>query len=273
MLLPESFSCYRPALVLILLSPAKTLDYESAMPSVTPGTPRFLSQTEKLVRRMKRYDAKGLAELMSISPALAQLNVGRFHDYDIKHTAGRERPALFAFAGDVYDGLEAYRLTRAQLNLAQRQVRILSGLYGVLRPLDSIQPYRLEMGTRVNAGVPGYLYGYWRQQVTASLNEELALEDQPSVINLASIEYFGAVDEARLNARVITPVFEDLSSGEYKIISFFAKKARGTMCRYALERRISNPMALKRFDVDGYRFAKAASGPTRWVFRRDQKES
>ena len=243
------------------------------MPSVTPGRPRFLPKTEHLVSRMKRYDARGLADLMSISPALAELNVGRFQDYLLKNDSKRVRPAVFAFAGDVYDGLEAYRLTSAQLNLAQRQVRILSGLYGVLRPLDSIQPYRLEMGTKVDAGVPGHLYGYWREQVTASLNEELAHEDQPSVINLASIEYFGAVDEARLKARVITPVFEDLSNGDYKVISFFAKKARGAMCRYALERRISNPMALKRFDVDGYRFAKAVSGPTRWVFRRDQKES
>jgi cytoplasmic iron level regulating protein YaaA (DUF328/UPF0246 family) len=259
--------------VLILLSPAKTLDYQSAMPSVTSAAPRFLSQTEQLVRRMKRFDAKGLAELMSISPALAELNVGRFHDYVLKIASKRARPALFAFAGDVYDGLQAYRLTSAQLAQAQRQVRILSGLYGVLRPLDSIQPYRLEMGTKIDTGVPGYLYGYWRQQVTASLNEELAHEDQPCVINLASMEYFGAVDEAHLKARVITPVFEDYSSGEYKVISFFAKKARGTMCRYVLERRISNPVALKRFDVDGYRFARAVSSPTRWVFRRDQKES
>ncbi len=259
--------------MLILLSPAKTLDYESAMPSVVAGTPRFLSQTEQLVRRMKRYDAKALAELMSISPALAELNVGRFHDYALKHASGRARPALYAFAGDVYDGLQAYSLTAAQVNLAQRRVRILSGLYGVLRPLDSIQPYRLEMGTKLDTGVPGHLYGYWREQVTASLNEELAQEAEPCVINLASIEYFGAVDERRLKARVIAPVFEDYSGGEYKVISFFAKKARGLMCRYALQRRISNPAALKRFDVDGYRFDRGASGPTRWVFRRNQKES
>ena len=259
--------------MLILLSPAKTLDYDSAMPDVTADTPRFLSRTEQLVRRMKRYDAKALAQLMSISPALAELNVGRFHDYALKNASKRARPALYAFAGDVYDGLQAYSLTSAQVNLAQRRVRILSGLYGVLRPLDSIQPYRLEMGTKVDAGVPGHLYGYWREQVTESLNQELALESAPCVINLASVEYFGVVDEQRLNASVITPVFEDFSSGEYKVVSFFAKKARGLMCRYALERRISNPMALKRFNVDGYSFARAASSATRWVFRRNQKES
>jgi len=258
--------------VLILISPAKTLDYQSMHPPVTSDDPRFLKQTEALVRRMRRFNAKELAELMSISAPLAELNVARFRNYSKNPEAASLRPALFAFAGDVYDGLEAYRLTAAQIERCQRQLRILSGLYGVLRPLDRIQPYRLEMGTRVDLGVPGYLAGFWRKRITECLNTELVGQSEPIVVNLASEEYFSAIDVKRLKATVVTPVFEDYSAETYKVISFFAKKARGMMCRFALEHRLENPSGLQRFNVDGYAYHAAASDEKRWVFRRRNKE-
>ncbi len=259
--------------MLILLSPAKTLDYQSDYPPVSAGEPRFLKHTHALVRRMRHFDADQLAELMSISAPLAELNVKRFKSYQKEPQDTAARPALFAFAGDVYDGLQALTLTPAQIARCEAQVRILSGLYGVLRPLDRIQPYRLEMGTHLDVGVPGYLAGFWKKRVTDSLNAELAEQKTPCVVNLASQEYFSAVDVARLEAPVITPVFEDYSAGSYKIISFFAKKARGMMCRFAIERRIGNPEGLKRFSVDGYAFHAPSSDELRWVFRRRKEES
>ena len=252
--------------MLIVLSPAKRLDFESA-PHVTAHTqPRFLAQSRPLVELLKKMDTRELASLMSISDPLAALNAARFGQWKPPFTPRNARPAVLAFAGDVYEGLDAKSLDESDLDWAQKHVRILSGLYGVLRPLDLIQPYRLEMGTRLRNPKGGDLYAYWGSRLAETIDDELASHRSQVLVNLASVEYFKAL--AGLRARVVQPVFQQRRPDGWKVVAFAAKRARGTMTRYAIERRIDDPVQLQGFDVDGYRFEPRASNESTWVFRR-----
>jgi len=257
----------------ILISPAKTLDFESASVTRKHSAPRFLDDSSELVDLLRPKPASDLASLMHISDTLAELNARRFSEWSPPFDRRNAKQAVLAFRGDVYTGLEADDFTPADFDWAQKHLRILSGLYGVLRPLDLIQPYRLEMGTRLPNDRGNDLYAFWRARITASLTEELEAERSPLTVNLASQEYFGAVDAKALPGTLVTPVFKDLHKGEYKIISFFAKKARGTMARWIIRDRVRSARRLQAFAEDGYVLnpsltAEAADGTL--VFTRDQ---
>ena len=251
--------------MLYLLSPAKTLDYETPVPAaVVPTEPLFTDRAAQLVGVLAKKSAKQVAALMDLSPALAELNVARYKAWHPQATDANSKPAVLAFDGDVYDGLQARTLSPPQLDWAQRHLVILSGLYGVLRPLDRLQPYRLEMGTALKVRRTNDLYQYWGDTIAQHLNER----GDYVIVNLASIEYARAALRPALKARVVDCVFEDWKNGEYKIISFFAKKARGLMARWAIEQRIDRPDALDAFNAEGYALAPAVSQPGRRVFRR-----
>ena len=257
-------------MLLALLSPAKRLDFESEDNLVAKGSlkatlPALADDTAILADRAKRYSAGDLKRLMDISPALAALNHARFQAF----AGARTRAAIYAFAGDVYQGFDAATLSKADITFAQGHIGILSGLYGVLRPLDAIAPYRLEMGTRVKTERGKDLYAFWRTAVTARLNDLTAKMKNPAVINLASVEYWSVVDAKALAAPVIHPVFKEIKGGKAQIISFPAKKARGLMARYIVENRVDAPEPLKQFDVAGYAFDPEASTANTWVFSRD----
>lgn len=254
--------------MLFLLSPAKTLDYDSPVRDLPHTLPRFPQQSARLVEVLRRKSPRQVAELMDLSPALAELNVARYRAWSERPDEHQARQAVLAFNGDVYDGLQARTLSADDLDWAQRHLRILSGLYGVLRPLDRMQPYRLEMGTALAVGRARNLYQFWDSAIAELLNGDLAADPSPVVVNLASQEYFRSVDTARLKARVVECVFEDWKGGGYKVISFFAKKARGLMARYAVRQRVGTPRGLEGFDLEGYRFDAGASRPDRLVFRR-----
>ncbi len=249
----------------IVLSPAKSLDWTSAYPKRTYTTPRYIPQAEKLIDVLKTYDVKGISNLMDISPALSQLNVERYSQWKADHSK-RTRPAMYAFDGDVYTGLDAYTMEKKEVDFAQKHIRILSGLYGVLQPLDKIHPYRLEMGTTLPVEDKRNLYQYWGSTVVDQLNQELTEKDY--LINLASEEYFKVIPTKELKAKLLTPVFYDYKNGQYKIISFFAKKARGLMARYIVDNRIKKIADIKGFDTDGYSFNEAMSKGNTWVFTR-----
>jgi hypothetical protein len=254
--------------MLFLLSPAKSLDYDTPSTVARPTTPQFVARSAELIDILRPKTAAQISRLMDLSTPLAELNVARYQAWRPRFTARNSKPALLAFNGDVYEGLNATTLNDADLAWAQRHVAILSGLYGVLRPLDRMQPYRLEMGTALRSPRGKDLYAFWGDTITAHLNERVAADATPVVVNLASQEYFKAVRREALDARVIDCVFEDWKSGQYKIISFFAKRARGLMARYAVNKRLAQPGGLKKFDMEGYAFAAAASEPDRLVFRR-----
>lgn len=255
--------------MLFLLSPAKTLDYESPLPEVPHTLPAFAGDAARLIEVLRRKSPQEIASLMDISDPLAALNVARYQAWSPKFTARNARQAVLAFDGDVYDGLQARQMGVADLEWAQQHLRILSGLYGVLRPLDWMQPYRLEMGTSLKVDATANLYQYWGSRLSEHLNGLLAADKTPVVINLASQEYAKAVDRKTLKARVIDCVFEEWRpGGQWKIISFPAKKARGLMARYAITRRIETPRKLENFNLEGYAFDPAASDPDRLVFRR-----
>lgn len=251
----------------MVLSPAKSLDYESPLSLARHTLPDHVPAARELVDGLRRYTPAQISQLMDISDALAQLNVARYESFSDTFTKDNARQALLAFNGDVYEGLDARSLDAKGLDYAQKHLRILSGLYGILRPLDLMQPYRLEMGTRLPNARGKDLYAYWKGVIAPDLNALLKKRDDV-LVNLASEEYFKSVDLKQLKAPVITPVFEDFKSGKYKIISFFAKRARGLMARYAIDRRITDVQALKDFDREGYAFAPDASTATHWVFRR-----
>ncbi len=238
----------------IVVSPAKSLDYESKLPTTRGTQPAFLDTTAKLNRKMSRMTKKEISELMSISDKLADLNYTRYQEFEEEHNKKNSRPAMYAFAGDVYTGLDAYTIPTEKLDLLQDTLRILSGLYGVLKPLDLMQPYRLEMGTSVGVERKNSLYEVWQPKVTKLLNEEM--EKGELFINLASNEYFKAVDTKKLKAEVISPVFKDFKNGKLKIISFFAKKARGAMVRYIIDKDVKTLEELKAFDYMDYRFSE-----------------
>lgn len=254
--------------MLFLLSPAKTLDYESPLPELPHTLPAFAGESAKLVEVLRRKSPQQLATLMDISDPLAALNAARFQAWSPKFTARNARQAVLAFNGDVYEGLQARALGAADLEWAQQHLRILSGLYGVLRPLDWIQPYRLEMGTALPVGSAANLYQHWGSRIAEHLNGELAADKTPVVVNLASQEYFRAVDQRALKARVVECVFEEWKPGGWKVVSFFAKKARGLMARWAIVKRVETPRRLENFNLEGYAFDAAASQPERLVFRR-----
>jgi cytoplasmic iron level regulating protein YaaA (DUF328/UPF0246 family) len=254
--------------MLYLLSPAKTLDYESPVPDLPHTLPAFLDDSARLIEVLRRKSPQQLATLMEISDPLAALNAARYQAWTPKFTARNARQAILAFDGDVYDGLQARQLQPADLEWAQQHLRMLSGLYGVLRPLDWMQPYRLEMGTALKVGATANLYQYWGSRIAEHLNGLLAADKTPVVVNLASQEYFRAVDRKALKARVIDCVFEEWKPGGWKIVSFSAKKARGLMARYAIMKRVETPRKLENFNLEGYAFDPAASQAERLVFRR-----
>ncbi len=254
--------------MLIVLSPAKTLDFETP-PHVDPHSqPALLTESRRLVRRLKALDTAQIASLMSISDALAALNVARYARWKPPFTLRNAKQAVLTFDGDVYDGLDAPSLDAAQLDWAQAHLRILSGLYGILRPLDLLQPYRLEMGTRLGSERGRDLYAFWGERIARSIDAELDSHRIPVLVNLASAEYFRAVAPRALQRPVVQPVFQESRGGAWKVISFAAKRARGRMARFAIERRIDDPEHLKDFDLDGYRFEASASSADAWVFRR-----
>lgn len=254
--------------MLTVISPAKTLDFETPPHTKKNSQPPFLEQSEQLVVTMRKQSAKKLSKLMGISPKLAELNADRFQAWQQPFTPDNAKPAVLAFRGDVYLGLEAENYSERDFNFAQKNLRILSGLYGLLRPLDLIQPYRLEMGTRIKNSGGNDLYEYWDTRLTEHLGEELAGHRNKSLINLASNEYFKAVKPNLLPGRVITPIFKDYKNGTYKVLSFFAKKARGYMASYIVQNRINKPEDIKSFNVDGYRFNPDLSDGDDWVFTR-----
>jgi uncharacterized protein len=257
-----------PTVMLFLLSPAKSLDYASPATTKAHSVPLFADRAEVLIGLLREKSPPQIAELMHLSDALATLNVARYGAWSPRFTARNSKQAVLAFNGDVYDGLDARSLGAKDLAWAQDHVVILSGLYGVLRPLDRMQPYRLEMGTRLANPQGKDLYAYWGARIAQHLNERLADSRSPVVVNLASEEYFKAVDLKTLSARVVQCVFEDWKDGRYKIISFFAKRARGLMARHAVLKRVRTVKALQAFAEDGYALATEVSTPYRLVFRR-----
>ncbi|OYU97954.1 MAG: peroxide stress protein YaaA [Burkholderiales bacterium PBB5] len=265
--------------MLFLLSPAKSLDYQTPVPKALARrttAPLYMDQAALLIQQLARLSPPQVAQLMDLSDELAALNVGRYAAWQPHHspdgTPDNSRPAVLAFNGDVYDGLDARSLSPAQLDWAQDHVVILSGLYGALRPFDALQPYRLEMGTALANPRGKNLYAFWGDTVAQYLNSRQADEAAPVVVNLASQEYFKVADRPALAARVVECVFEDwkasASGGQYKIISFFAKRARGAMARWAIQHKPRSVKALQAFDADGYGYTPALSSPDRLVFRR-----
>jgi cytoplasmic iron level regulating protein YaaA (DUF328/UPF0246 family) len=257
--------------MLLVVSPAKNLDYQSSIPSVTPTQPRFESQIKSLVETCRHLSPADLSSLMGISDKLALLNAERFDSFSMPFNSNNARPALYAFNGDVYTGLDALTLKPEAVEYAQSHLRILSGLYGVLRPLDLMQPYRLEMGIKLKTEQGKSLYDYWDKQITELLNEDIAAQGDNVLVNLASNEYFSAVKKKSLDAMVITPQFKDEKNGQYKIISFYAKKARGMMARYVIENKLRNVTDLKDFDYGGYAFDEASSTESEYVFKRAEQ--
>ncbi|MFN7692705.1 MAG: peroxide stress protein YaaA [Burkholderiales bacterium] len=253
---------------MILLSPAKTLDYDSEIPPAFSALeltrPAYVKEAEELVARLRTLSASEVAQFMELSPALAQLNVERFAAWRPRCTPSNSRAAVLAFNGDVYEGLDARTLDAPTLDWAQQHLRILSGLYGLLRPLDRLQPYRLEMGRPLKTDRGGNLYAFWGDGLALALNK---LGKGP-LVNLASQEYFKAVSRKALKRPVVEPVFEEVKDGRAKVISFFAKRARGLMARFALQHRLTDPTDLQAFAEEGYRWQAQLSTPERWVFQR-----
>lgn len=255
--------------MLIVVSPAKSLDFDTKARTRKFTEPQYLEESTQLVGQLRKLRPEDFSELMHISSDLAELNHMRYANWHTPFDLKNAKQAIFAFKGDVYIGLEAEKFSTADLNFAQNHLRILSGLYGLLRPLDLMQPYRLEMGSRFKNKKGKNLYEFWDSQLTENLNELFEQDKKPVLINLASKEYFSAIKPKSLNAEIISPVFKDFSSGKYKIVSFFAKKARGYMAAYIIQNRIKNPEKLKEFDVDGYWYSEKDSTPAQPVFLRD----
>ena len=255
--------------MLMVISPAKTLDYDTPPTTNRHSLPEHLDDAAELVERLRSMTPAQLGELMHLSDKLAGLNAARYGGWTKDFTPDNAKQALLAFKGDVYTGMRAEDFDEDDLAFAQRHLRILSGLYGVLRPLDLMQPYRLEMGTRLENAHGKDLYAFWGERITHWIDDAVRAQGDDILLNLASNEYFGAIRRQALAARVIDTEFRDLKNGQYKIISFYAKKARGLMARYVIRERIVDPDGLKRFDLDGYRYAAESSSPDTLVFLRD----
>lgn len=256
--------------MLLLISPAKTLDFDTPAPTTEATQPQFLEHSAELICDLQKLSPAQVSDLMRISDKLGLLNFERFQDWQPPFDQDNAKQALWAFQGDVYTGLAAETFNKKDIAYAQTHLRILSGLYGLLRPLDLIQPYRLEMGTALATVRGNNLYSFWGDRLTDALNAELAHQRKPVIVNLASVEYFKAVNTKRLKAAVITPIFKDRKNGQYKIISFFAKKARGMMSAYIIQNRLRTVEDIKQFDTGGYRFAPEMSSATDWIFVRDE---
>lgn len=253
--------------MITILSPAKTLDFDSTLPGIEPTLPGFIDQSEKLIAKLRSLSKKKVSALMSLSKDLTELNVMRYQEWTPEFTAENSRPALLTFSGEVYRGLDNKNLTHDDLMFAQDHLRILSGLHGLLRPLDRMQPYRLEMGTSLPVQRKKNLYQFWGDRVTNALNEALAQSETKTLVNLASTEYSKVVDFSKIDGEVITPVFKDLKNGEYKVVMTWAKTARGAMTGFILRNRITDVEELKGFN--DYHFNANLSTESEWVFTRD----
>lgn len=258
--------------MLTVISPAKTLDFETPPVIARHTQPQYLDHSQELILQLRELSPAQVSELMHLSDKLAGLNVARFGSWTPAFTPANAKQALLAFKGDVYTGLDAETLGEDDFSYAQDHLRMLSGLYGLLRPLDLMQPYRLEMGTKLANARGKDLYAFWGTRISQWLNEALADQGDDILLNLASTEYFSAVKRSALNARIINTEFRDWKNGQYKIISFYAKKARGMMSRFVIQERINDPEQLKQFDVQGYRFSAELSKPDNLVFLRDHPE-
>jgi cytoplasmic iron level regulating protein YaaA (DUF328/UPF0246 family) len=259
--------------MLTVISPAKTLDFDTPPTTRKSTQPLFLERSSELVEDARAMSPEDIRELMGVSEKIAELNYSRFLNWGTPFNLDNAKQSLLAFKGDVYTGLEAETLSTAQLNFAQKHLCILSGLYGLLRPLDLMQPYRLEMGLKFANRGGANLYEFWGDSITGALNKQLKKSGSRVLINLASNEYFKSVQAGALDAEIITPVFKDLKGDRYKIISFYAKKARGLMARYIIDKELNEPDGLKKFRVDGYRYNKGESTARELVFTRDQPPS
>ncbi len=256
--------------MIILLSPAKSLDYESPLPTKKNTQPRFIEDSEILVKQLRAMTPADIGKLMSISEKLANINAERFTTWETDFTTDNSRQAIFAFTGDVYQGMELSDWSTADFSLAQKQIRILSGLYGLLRPLDLMQPYRLEMGTKLDNARGKNLYEFWGEKITDLINADLKKSGSSFIVNLASNEYFSSVKKKSLAGDLITPVFKDEKNGKYKIISFYAKKARGMMADYIVRNNITDVAGLKKFKSAGYKFSNTESTDDQLIFMREE---
>jgi uncharacterized protein len=254
--------------MLIVISPSKTLDFESPVAFGKSSEVEFSHEANQLALLLKKRSSQKLAELMGISPKLAQLNFDRYQRWNHSTHQLMGRQALLAFKGDVYDGMQAYDFSENDYLFAQKHLRILSGLYGLLKPLDLIQPYRLEMGTPIRTGPAKDLYAFWRNKITKRLIAHLSEEKSGVLINLASVEYFSAIDQKKIPARIVTPTFHDFHNGNYKVISFYAKRARGMMSRFIIQNKITDPEHLLAFNSEGYHYNINLSKETNPVFTR-----
>ncbi len=256
--------------MLIVLSPAKTLDYETPPTTKKSTQPAMLDDSEVLIEELRKLAPQDISKLMKISDKLGTLNYDRYQQWQQPFTKDNAKQAILAFKGDVYTGLDAGAFNSSELAFAQKHLRILSGLYGLLRPLDLMQAYRLEMGTKFNNSRGKDLYEFWENRITEVLNKQLKSLKTDVLVNLASNEYFKSVKPKELNADIITPIFKDQKNGQYKIISFYAKKARGLMSAYAVKKGITDAAKLKRFNWEGYSYSKELSKGNDWVFTRDE---
>lgn len=257
--------------MLVLLSPAKSLDYDSPLLTKKSTKPRFIEDSAELIEGLQELSVAQVGKLMSISDKLAELNHGRFAEWQREITKENSRQAILAFTGDVYQGMELEKWSAEDFSRAQKQVRILSGLYGVLRPLDLMQAYRLEMGTKVANGRGKNLYDFWGSEVTSLLNQDLKKSGSETVVNLASNEYFSVVKKGELKGELVTPIFKDEKNGNYKIISFYAKKARGMMADFIVREGIREPKDLKKFKTAGYKYSAGESNGGELVFLRKEQ--
>lgn len=256
--------------MLIVISPAKTLDYESASKTKIFTTPDYLKQSQQLINRLRNFSSLDISDLMKVSAKIAGLNFDRYESWKKPFTLKNAKQSILAFKGDVYTGLDAESFKADDFKFAQNHLRVLSGLYGLLRPLDLMQPYRLEMSTRLKTDSGKNLYEFWGSEITDGLNKQLKKIKSDYLINLASNEYFKAVKPKELNAEIITPAFKEFKNGDYKMIGIYAKKARGMLSRYIIQNKLSSPEELKSFNEDGYRFNKTLSKGNDFVFTRKQ---
>jgi len=259
--------------MIILLSPAKSLDTTTSVPKVDPTQPVFIKEAKSLVKELRQFDASKLSSLMHMSAKLGELNQERYKQWRTPFNRENSRPAIYTFIGDVYQGLQAMSFDKADIKFAQSHLRILSGLYGILKPLDLIQPYRLEMGTHLSTGRGKNLYDFWGSKLTAHLSQELAAQKSPVIVNLASSEYFTSIQAKALDAEVVTPVFKDFSNGKYRFLSFYAKQARGMMAAFLIKQRVDSIDSIKAFSDSGYKFSAAESEGNKLVFLRKKPPS
>ena len=252
--------------MLLLISPAKSFDFDSASHTQNFSKPLFVNESAQLIKKMCSFSQKKLSELMKLSPELATLNVDRYQQWSTTPKRENTKQAVLAFNGEVYKGINAKEMSEEDLEFTQNHLRILSGLYGVLRPLDLMQPYRLEMGTKLKFNSYTNLYQFWGDKITNQINEDL--EYEKTLVNLASTEYYKSIKEPKLKGNVITPIFKDFKNGTYKIVMMYAKNARGAMANFIIKNRITNPELMKSFDVNGYAYDPNQSDDSNWVYTR-----